>query len=94
MKPSHAPGQSTAMRRASTRQWVLKPQDLAVVLKLVTLEDARPSYAALAKQLLLSPFEVHAAGNLYVVLKQFSAVLVVAATGAWGTRPEIAGVEF
>lgn len=49
------------MRRASTRQWVLKPQDLAVALKLVTLKGARPSYAALAKQLLLSPFEVHAA---------------------------------
>lgn len=53
--------QSVALRRASTRQWVLKPQDLAVALKLVALEGTRVPYAALAKQLRLSPFEVHAA---------------------------------
>lgn len=54
-------GQSTALQRASTRQWALKPQDLAVALKLVALKGVRPSYAVLAKQLRLSPFEVHAA---------------------------------
>jgi hypothetical protein len=55
-------GQSAAMRRAGNRQWSLKPQDLAVLLKLVTLRGAaRVSYAALAKQLRLSVFEAHAA---------------------------------
>ena len=54
-------GQSVALRRASNRQWVLKPQDLAVAFKLVTLNNAHLPYAVLAKQLRLSPFEVHAA---------------------------------
>jgi hypothetical protein len=86
MKSSHASGQSTAMRRASTRQWVLKPQDLAVALKLVTLKDVRPSYAALAKQLLLSPFEVHAA-----VQRLLAARLAVERDGAvW---PSMAAVR-
>lgn len=52
---------SMTLRRASTRQWTLKPQDLAVALKIVALKDIRPSYAALAKHLRLSPFEAHAA---------------------------------
>jgi hypothetical protein len=74
------------MRRASTRQWVLKPQDLAVALKLVTLKDARPSYAALAKQLLLSPFEVHAA-----VQRLLAARLAVERDGAvW---PSLAAIR-
>ena len=54
-------GISAAIRRASGRQWVLKPQDLAVALKLVSLQGEQMSYAALAKQMRLSPFEVHAA---------------------------------
>jgi hypothetical protein len=54
-------GQMVALQRASGRQWVLKPQDLAVAFKLVALKEVRPSYAVLAKQLRLSPFEVHAA---------------------------------
>jgi hypothetical protein len=29
---------SVAMKRASGRQWVLKPQDLAIALKLVALK--------------------------------------------------------
>ena len=54
--------QSVAMRRAGNRQWGLKAQDLAVLLKLVTLRgSARVPYAMLAKQLRLSPFEAHAA---------------------------------
>lgn len=61
MKRSQAEGQSTALRRAARRQWVLKPQDLAVALKLVTLRGKSISYAELAKQLRLSPFEGHAA---------------------------------
>lgn len=54
--------QSTAMRRASNRQWVVKAQDLAVLLKLVVARGtARVSYALLAQQLRLSQFEAHAA---------------------------------
>ena len=52
---------SAVMRRAGNRQWVLKPQDLAVALKLVTLGVSRLSYAELAKRLRLSQFEAHAA---------------------------------
>lgn len=52
---------SAVMRRAGNRQWVLKPQDLAVALKLVTLGGARLTYAELAKRLRLSQFEAHAA---------------------------------
>lgn len=53
--------QSASMRRASNRQWGLKPLDLAVLFKLVLIRHApRLSYAALAKQMMLSQFEVHA----------------------------------
>jgi hypothetical protein len=44
-----------------SRQWTLKPQDLAVALKLVVLPKQRLPYAELAKQLHLSQFEAHAA---------------------------------
>jgi hypothetical protein len=50
-----------ALRRASTRQWVLKPQDLAVALKLVVLQGQRLPYKVLAQQMKLSQFEAHAA---------------------------------
>ena len=53
-----------ALRRAQHRQWTLKPQDLAVALKLVALRPhrgPRPSYLELAKALHLSPYEAHAA---------------------------------
>jgi hypothetical protein len=49
------------MRRASTRQWVLKPQDLAVALKLVALNGQWLPYAELGKALFMSRFEAHAA---------------------------------
>jgi predicted transcriptional regulator len=54
-------GITAAIRRANARQWVLKPQDLAVAMKLVSLRGDQMPYAALAKQMRLSPFEVHAA---------------------------------
>ena len=54
-------GPAAALRRANTRQWGLKPQDLAVALKLVALEGSRVPYSALAQQMRLSPFEAHAA---------------------------------
>jgi hypothetical protein len=86
MKRTQAAGQSAALRRASTHQWVLKPQDLAVALKLVTLQGARVSYAALAKQLRLSPFEVHAAVQRLMVAR-----LAVERDGA--VRPNMAAIR-
>jgi hypothetical protein len=38
----------------------LKPQDLVVVLKLLRADKKRPTYLELAKQLFMSPSEVHA----------------------------------
>lgn len=53
--------QSASMRRASNRQWSLKPLDLAVLFKLVLIRHVpRLPYSVLAKQMMLSPFEVHA----------------------------------
>ena len=52
---------SVAMQRAAKRQWVLKPQDLAVAFKLVALKGKWLPYAALGKQMRLSQFEAHAA---------------------------------
>ena len=56
-----APGKSAALRRAGSRQWVLKPQDLAVALKLVALKKRWLPYAALGETMHLSRFEAHAA---------------------------------
>ena len=53
--------QTVAMRRATRKQWTLKPQDLAVALKLFLLRGEQISYAALAKAMRLSPYEAHAA---------------------------------
>ena len=61
MSNSAANDKSVALKRASNRQWVLKPQDLAVALKLVALDGHWLPYKALAESLRLSPFEVHAA---------------------------------
>jgi hypothetical protein len=52
---------SVAMKRASSRQWVLKPQDLAIALKFVTLQGRWLPYAALGDAMRLSRFEAHAA---------------------------------
>lgn len=49
------------MQRASGRQWVLKPQDLAIALKLVALEGQWLPYATLAEAMRMSRFEAHAA---------------------------------
>jgi hypothetical protein len=84
MPPAH--GKTAAMRRANTRQWSLKPQDVAVALKLVTLKGSRVPYAALAKQLHLSPFEVHAA-----VQRLMAARLAVERDGA--IRPNMAALR-
>lgn len=78
---------SAALRRAGNRQWVLKPQDLAVLLKLVSLRGmTRLPYAALAKQLQLSPFETHAAVQRLVMAR-----LVVELEGE--LRPVMAAVR-
>jgi hypothetical protein len=52
---------SVAMKRASGRQWVLKPQDLAIALKLVALKGQWLPYAVLAEAMRMSRFEAHAA---------------------------------
>lgn len=53
--------ESVAMKRASRRQWVLKPQDLAIALKLVVLKGQWLPYAALGDAMRMSRFEAHAA---------------------------------
>jgi len=63
-----------ALRRGAPRQWVLKPQDLAVALKLVVLGQERLSYAALGKAMHLSQFEAHAAVQRLIVAKLAAAV--------------------
>lgn len=77
---------SVALQRAGTRQWTLKPQDLAVAFKFVALRGVRPSYAALAKQLRMSPFEAHAA-----VQRLLSAHLAIERDGM--IRPIIAALR-
>jgi len=42
----------------------LKPQDVVVLVKFLAYGEKRPSYAQIAKDLLLSPSEVHAASVL------------------------------
>jgi hypothetical protein len=49
------------MQRNAHRQWVLKPQDLVVALKLFVGASDIPSYAHLGRALNLSQFEAHAA---------------------------------
>ncbi|MEJ2653292.1 MAG: nucleotidyltransferase family protein [Gammaproteobacteria bacterium] len=61
MTEAHSSEKSVALKRASGRQWVLKPQDLAVALKLVALEGRWLPYAALSEAMRLSRFEAHAA---------------------------------
>jgi hypothetical protein len=50
---------SAIQSRLSHSQWSLKPQDLAVAFKLVSLAGQRLTYAALAKSMYLSAFEAH-----------------------------------
>ncbi|MEN8168067.1 MAG: hypothetical protein ABFR65_11400 [Pseudomonadota bacterium] len=77
---------SVAMKRASGRQWVLKPQDLAVALKLVTLKGQWLPYAKLGEAMHLSRFEAHAA-----VQRLMAARLVVDIDGQ--PRPVLAALR-
>ncbi len=63
------PAKGAALRRAGNRQWVLKPHDLAVALKLVALRGKWLPYATLAQQLRLSGFEAHAAVQRLMVAR-------------------------
>ena len=54
-------------QRISGRQWVLKPQDLAVALKLITLYGRRFTYSELADWMMLSRYEAHAATQRLVL---------------------------
>jgi hypothetical protein len=55
-----------ARSRRSARQWVLRPQDLVVALKLCSLNNQRLTYQELGRQLWLSQFEAHAAAKRLV----------------------------
>ena len=72
---------SAAMQRANNRQWALKPQDLAVLFKLVALDGQWLPYQEMARQMFLSPFETHAAMQRLVACR-----LARAADGG-GVRP-------
>ena len=48
-----------ALKRAAGRQWVLKPQDLAVAFKLVCLKDRWLPYSELGKSMCLSQFDAY-----------------------------------
>ncbi len=95
---------SAALRRASNKQLVLKPQDFAVALKLVLLRGKWNSYADLAQAMSLSPFEAHAAvqrlivarlvverdGGLHVVLPALRAFAIYGAPHSFpATRGEL-----
>jgi hypothetical protein len=77
---------SVAMKRASSRQWVLKPQDLAIALKLVALKGQWLPYAGLGEAMHLSRFEAHAA-----VQRLLAARLVAAIEGP--PRPVLAALR-
>jgi len=83
---SYVVASSAVLRRAGNRQWVLKPQDLAVALKLVTLGESRLAYAELAKRLRLSQFEAHAA------VQRLMAARLVVDMGD-GSRPIMAALR-
>jgi hypothetical protein len=70
MNRANSQEKSVAMKRASTRQWVLKPQDLAIALKLVPTNRWLP-YAELGEVMYLSRFEVHAAVQRLIAARLF-----------------------
>lgn len=86
MNKSNLQSKTVAIKRASNRQWVLKPQDLAVALKLVALKGEWLPYATLAEVMRLSRFEAHAA-----VQRLMAAQLVVELEGP--PRPVIAALR-
>jgi hypothetical protein len=54
-------GESKVSRATPSRQWAMKPQDLAILFKLVCLRGQWLPYQELATQMRLSQFEAHAA---------------------------------
>jgi hypothetical protein len=77
---------SGTMRRHAHRQWVLKPQDLVVALKLYSLGANALSYAQLGHALHLSQFEAHAA------VQRLMAARLVTRIGS-RTRPVVASLK-
>lgn len=80
------PQKSAALTRASNRQWVLKPQDLAIALKLVSIRGQWLPYAAFGDAMHLSRYEAHAA-----VQRLMAAGLVVEIEGP--PRPVLAALR-
>ncbi len=74
------------MQRNAHRQWVLKPQDLVVALKLYVVGADVQSYAHLGRALHLSQFEAHAA-----VQRLIAARLVTRIDNR--TRPVVASLK-
>lgn len=81
-----SPGFPNSQSRGSNRQWSLKPQDLAIALKLVVLRGERLPYRELGQQMHLSQFEAHAATR-----RLLAARLVVDMEGVM--RPVIAALQ-
>ena len=71
MNRARSPEKSVAMKRASTRQWVLKPQDLAIAFKLATNKGRWLPYAELGETMYLSRFEAHAAVQRLIAARLF-----------------------
>lgn len=74
------------MKRASSRQWVLKPQDLAIALKLVALKGQWLPYATLGETMRLSRFEAHAAVQRLIAAR-------LLAEGESSPRPVLAALR-
>jgi len=74
------------MQRNAHRQWVLKPQDLVVALKLHVLGADALSYAQLGRALHLSQFEAHAA------VQRLMAARLVTRIGS-RTKPVVASLK-
>jgi hypothetical protein len=86
MKRAKSFEKSVALKRAGSRQWVLKPQDLAMALKLVALKGQWLPYAALGESMRLSRFEAHAA------VQRLMAARLVADVGG-SPRPVLAALR-
>ena len=90
------------MQRASNRQWSLKPQDLAIALKLVALKSNWLPYAELGDAMHLSRYEAHAAVQRLLAARLAAIIdgppqIIVAALrqfvvcGAFYTYPAVRG---
>lgn len=71
MNKARTQEKTVAMKRASTRQWVLKPQDLAIAFKLAANKGRWLPYAQLGEAMYMSRFEAHAAVQRLMAARLF-----------------------